>query len=263
MIDGSGRAAAPAAQALAAAPLLLSALGGGLGDVLSASELGEAPNPAQGRRPDLDTPAWLGGSLGGTLGAVVVGAEPRLRVAALNVPGSGWTHMIPHSYLYELALGSILKLNYGNDVDIHHGLLMVQGAFDDIDGGVWTDEIRRNGTPVLLQESMGDPVLPNLGTEMLAGGLDAIHLAPSLSTVVGLEVANGPQRGGVVLTQFRVDDDGPYAVHGFAATATPAGKAAIDQITRLVTSAWEGAPVIELPEGCRENPGGSCDFTTR
>jgi hypothetical protein len=258
MIDGSGRAVSKPAQAVAAGPLLLSALAGELGDVLSAADLGGAPNPAAGRRPDMDTPAWLGGSLGGTMGAVIVGAEPRLRVAALNVPGSGWSHMIPHSHLYDLALESLLKLNYGDDVDIHHGLLMVQGNLDDIDGGVWAEEVLAHGTPVLLQQSMGDPVLPNLGTELLAASFGAVQLDPPLQPILGLQVAAGPIPAGVVLAQYRVPDEGPYAVHGFAARDSEAGRAAIGQITGLVTSAWAGEPAVDLPAACLAHPG--CDF---
>jgi len=262
VFEASDRSTSRLTQALSAGPAVLDALQGELGDVLAAETLDGVPNPAAGARPDLSQPAWLGGSLGGTMGPVVVGVEPRIQLAVFNVPGAGWTHMIPNSYFWELGLAEVVIRAYGEGLDTQHAIVMSQGCWDDVDGAVFADELRERDVAVLLQESMGDPVLPNVGTELLAASLDATVLAPELDPVVGLEISQEPLSSGAALTQFRVPDTGPYDVHGFAARNTPAGRAAVGQITEMMLGAWEdGQPVLAHPQGCSVTTDGTCDFT--
>lgn len=261
LLEATERSTAGLSQSLSGAPVLLDALEGPLGAALSAEELGGMPNPMQGVAPDTERPAWAGGSLGGTMGAVIVATEPRLEQAVFNVPGGGWTHFIPYSLLWEIGLSGVAEGSYGEGFDTHHALLLTQTCWDDVDGAVWADELLDAGTSVLLQESMDDPVLPNLGTELLAASLGAVHLNPTLAPIVGLEDRDEPLTGGVGLTQFRVPDTGPYDVHGFAARRTPAGVAAIGQITAFLEGAWAGTPTMEHPAGCAVTEDGSCDFS--
>jgi hypothetical protein len=260
-LEGSERSTAGLMQALAGGSVLATSLDGLLGDTIAAPELLGRPNPAAGRRARTDDIAWLGGSMGGTMGAVLVSADERLRLAVLNVPGAGWSHMIPYSLLYEVGMSGVLEATYGAEIDVHHALVMGQGCWDDVDGAVWADEALETGGAFLLQQSMGDPVLPNVGTELLAGSLGAVHLAPELQAIHGLSIVDGPVSEGAALTQFRVPNTGQYDVHGFAARNTPAGDAAIGQITRFLSSAWAGSPELAHPEGCAVTPDGSCDFS--
>jgi hypothetical protein len=260
-LEGSERSTAGLMQALAGGSVLATALDGALGDAISAPDLLGRPNPAAGRRGRTDDIAWVGGSMGGTMGAVLVAADERLRLAVLNVPGAGWSHMIPYSLLYEAGMSGVLETTYGTPIDVHHALVMGQGCWDDVDGAVWADEALETGGAFLLQESMGDPVLPNLGTDLLAGSLRAVHLAPELDRIHGLSVVDGVVSDGAALTQFRVPNTGQYDVHGFAARNTPAGLAAIGQITRFLTTAWAGSPELAHPAGCAVTPDGSCDFS--
>lgn len=260
-LEGSERSTAGLMQAAAGGTVLLSSLDGVLGDALAADLIDGQPNPAAGRRPLTDDVPWVGGSMGGTMGAVLVSADPRLRTAVLNVPGAGWSHMVPYSLLYEMGMNGVLETTYGSQVDVHLALVMGQGSWDDVDGAVWADEALDSGGALLMQQAMGDPVLPNLGTELLANALHAVQLDPTLSDIHGLEHAPGAVTDGAALTQFRVPDTGPYDVHGFAARNTPAGDAALGQITRFLLSAWEGSPRMEHPVGCSVTADGSCDFS--
>lgn len=260
-LEGSERSTAGLMQALAGGSVLATSLDGLLGDTIAAPTLLGEPNPAAGRRAMTDDIAWLGGSMGGTMGAVLVAADDRLRLAVLNVPGAGWSHMIPYSLLYEAGMSGVLFNTYGSELDVHHALVMGQGCWDDVDGAVWADEALDSGGAFLLQQSMGDPVLPNLGTELLAGSLRAVQIEPALEPLHGLELRDGVVRDGAALTQFRVPDTGQYDVHGFAARNTPAARAAIGQITRFLTSAWDGDPQMAHPEGCAVTADGSCDFS--
>lgn len=261
-LDGSERSTAGLMQSLAGGSTLLTALDGPLGALLSAETIDGVANPAAGRRPRTDHVAWAGGSMGGTMGAVIVSADERLRTAVLNVPGSGWTHMVPHSLLFAAGMEDILLETYGDRLAVHHALVMAQGLWDDVDGAVWADEALDRGGAFLLQQSMGDPVLPNLGTELLAASFGATQLGPTLEDVIDLPHSAGPVRGGATLTQFRVPDTGAYDVHGFAARQTPAGAAALEQILHFLDSAWAGEPEMIFPPSCAANPGGTCDFTS-
>lgn len=261
-LDGSERSTAGLMQALAGGTVLLTALDGVLGDTLAAETIADVANPAAGRRPDTAQAAWLGGSMGGTMGGVMVSAEPRLRIGVLNVPGAGWTHMIPDSLLYSAGLGSVLLENYGDEVDLQVAMLMGQTSWDEVDGAPWADEALAAGGVFLLQESMGDPILPNHGTELLANAFGAVHLEPVLEPIHGLTVLDGTATGGAAIEQFRVPDTGQYDVHGFAARETPAGEAAREQMLGFLLSAWAGAPEMSHPSGCSEvTPDGSCDFS--
>lgn len=259
-LQGSERSTAGLLQALAGSTVLLSAMDGALGDALAADMLGDEVNPAAGRHADTSTVAWLGGSMGGTMGGVMVSADPRLRIAVLNVPGAGWTHMIPHSLLWDSGAGSMMKQTYGNDLDLQLAVVMGQGSWDEVDGAAWADEAVAAGGVFLLQESIDDPILPNLGSELLANAFGAVQLEPTLQPVLGLESTDAVVTDGATLTQFWVPPTGQYDVHGFAARDTAAGHAARDQILQFLTTSWAGSPEMQFPAGCAVTADGSCDF---
>jgi hypothetical protein len=262
-LEGSERSTAGLMQSLAGGTVLLTSLDGLLGQTLTADQIDGRPNPAAGRHPITSDVAWVGGSMGGTMGGVMVSADPRLRIAVLNVPGAGWTHMVPYSLLYEAGLGSMLEETYGNALDLHLAMVMGQGSWDEIDGAPWAQEALDAGGVFLLQESIGDPVLPNHGTELLANAFGAEQLAPVLVPIAGLQTSDVPVTHGAALEQYKVPDTGAYDVHGFAARDTPAGEAARQQIKAFLDSAWAGAPVMAHPSGCADvTPDGSCDFSS-
>ena len=111
---------------------------------------------------------------------------------------------------------------------------------------------------------MGDPVLPNIGTEVAAASVGAVQVGAVLSAVPGVSTVSEAM-GRSALTQYRVPSrvTAPLDVHGFAARDTPAGIAAREQIETFIRSAWEGAARIVVPPTCARNtPAASCDFST-
>jgi len=258
--EGTATSTGRLASSLAGGLAVLDALDGPLSDSLSADTLLDQPNPAAGRRPDPSVPAWIGGSLGGTLGAVFSAASDRIGVGVLNVPGGGWTHFIPGSYTDTAYLHALLQSSYDGELDIALAMLQSQTAWDDVDGTSWMDRSIADGDVFVMQMSMGDPILLNIGTEILTRAEGAVQVDPSL-TDLGLEHATGPLNQ-TALTQFRVPDTGVYDVHGFAARDTPAGAAAFEQIQAFLSSAWTGTPTITFPDGCAlATADGSCDFS--
>ncbi len=262
LLKGSASSTQTLLQALAGGNALLTGIEGPLADAVSADTIAGQPNPAAGRRPESDNVAWIGGSMGGTLGAVMVAVDHRLRVGVLNVPGGGWTHMIPYSVIYTSGFGGLVEEVYGDPLDVHHMMAIAQGNWDEIDGAVYADEALAGGGIFLLQESMDDPILPNLSTDILANALGAVALQPGLETVLGLTEGTGPVTSGAALEQFRVPDTGQYDVHGFAAMQTIASDAALEQMTHLVRTSWDGTPEIVHPTGCDlAEADGACDFS--
>lgn len=252
---GAEKAAAGLMQAIADGAAIQTAMGSVLGEALVAPTLGEVENPAAGRRPETTFSAWVGGSLGGTMSLVASSVIPEVRYGILNVPGAGWTHFIAHSMVFDL-IRAVMRGKYGSDLDAFHALAMSQALWDEADGASFTTERAGRDLVFLLQQSMDDPILPNAGTELAAVVTNAVHVGKPLSPIWGLserEVIEGASG----ITQYRVPDDGPYAVHGFAARNTPAGDAAREQIREFLTTAREGRAVIRVPSACVN---GSCDF---
>ena len=260
MFAGSSYSTARLAQGLADLAGVESALAGRLGDALAGAKLGDVDNPAAGRRPDVREPLWTGGSLGGTIGFVESLADPSIHASVLNVPGAAWTHFMPSSDLYTLVAKGLLP-DFGTSVDMELALLMSQGNWDDVDGATWVDAIDHPMPVFLVQESMGDPILPNPGTEMVAAAVHATQVGAVLAPVTGAARADRVE-GASALTQYKVPDGVKgLDIHGFAARDTPAGVAAREQIREFLDSALAGAPVITIPPGCVAN-GGSCDFSS-
>ena len=257
MFQGTHRSTARLMQAQANAAAIEAAVAGPLGDALAAATLGGKPNPAAGRRPDASTAVWAGGSLGGTMGLVYLSGSPTTRSGVLNVPGAAWSHFIPGSNIFA-SVRSLLAGNFGTQIDVDHALAMSQGNWDDIDGAVWSADLDDPDRVILIQESIGDPVLPNPGTEVVARVTRAVQLGAVLVPIHGVSPASGVSVGATAITQYRVSDPDALDIHGFAARNTPAGAAARDQMTTFLQSVWAGAPVISLPAGCAES---SCDFT--
>jgi hypothetical protein len=256
MVEATHRSSARLMQAIADGSAIQRAAASVLGDALSAPILGGKPNPAVGRRPDSSVPMWAGGSLGGTMGIVYASADPDMHYGVLNVPGAAWTHFVPQSMVYDTVRG-LLRPSYGGDLDVGFALAMSQSNWDAIDGAVWADRMPDEESVYLVQESIGDPVLPNVGSEMLAVATGATQVGAVLVPILGVPTAE-EAAGKTGLTQFKIAGTDPYEVHGFAAGGSPAGVAARQQITAYLKSAWEGQPKISVPASC---PGGNCDFS--
>ena len=256
MVLGSAGAAAPLVEALAHAAAIQHAMSGVLADALSAAMIDGEPNPAAGRRPNAENVIWVGGSLGGTSGVVYASADPTMRYAVVNVPGAAWSHWVRDSYTFQFVRALVPERVY-TDVDLAVGLAMGQTNLDLADGAAWTDVLANKPTAFLVQESMGDPVMPNAATEMVARTVGARHVGGVLEPIAGIQTAPEVIEASGI-TQFRTPDTSELDVHGFAARGTQAGVAAREQILHFLETAWAGESVIVPPSIC---PASGCDFS--
>lgn len=260
VFSGTHRSTARLIQAISDGSAIQAALSGVLGDALAADTVGGVDNPAKGRHLDASVPIWTGGSLGGTAGMVYAIAHPDIQHGVLNVPGAAWTHFLTQSSLYGIVEG-LLANDVGGRLDLMHLAVMAQTNLDPVDGAVWAAELEATPKVFLIQESVGDPVLPNIGSEMVAVSAGAVQVGVPIVTVPGLPLADEAV-GRTGYTQFKVQSDDDLAIHGFADRDTPAGAAARGQIDAFLQSVWAGAPRIDVPAGClAAHADGSCDFS--
>jgi hypothetical protein len=232
-----------------------------LRDILAAPMVGARPNPLAGRRANPDTLTWAGGSLGGTTGITMVNAEPAFVAGVANVPGVAWSHFLIRSVLFDIVRTGLQRV-YGSTMDIQLQAAISQTLWDEVDGAAWADA-QDNPRPLLIQEAMGDPVLPNLGTEFAASALGAVQVGAVLTPIAGVSTAASAE-GRTAITQYRVPASVTSAadIHGFAARSGVASEAALEQIRVFLAGAWMGQTRVVLPQNCVNNtPAGSCDFS--
>lgn len=257
---GSERSTGRLLQSLADASAIETSLEGALGDVLAQARLGTEANPAAGVRSDPSKRVYAGGSLGGTLGFVHTLTEPSLRAGVLNVPGAGWTHFVTTSAPFT-TLDELFATTTPSAIDRALSVVMTQSSWDPVDGAAWAATGIRPDLVLLLQESMGDPILPNIGTHLVATASHAVQVGEVLEPIVGVDrVTESVNR--TALTQFRIPNGITDLVerHGFGGKNTQAGIAARQQISRFFDSVWAGAPLITVPPGCVRGTLNSCDF---
>lgn len=243
-------------QALSDLTGMLSALEGALDEALSGPMLGEVENPLVGRHPDVTVPAWGGASLGGSAGLLFSYLEPRIRYSVLNVPGAAWTHFANFSQFFD-PLRALGRIELEGDLNVVLALSMTQTIWDEIDGAAWVDARPEDPPVILIQESIGDPILPNIGTDMAARATGAVLVGEAITPIdLGPPQTSAIER--TALTQFRTYETDPLDIHGFGARDTPAGEAAREQIFDFFDSAVAGEAEIALPGPCV--PQGGCDF---
>lgn len=256
VLRGAEASTAGLLQSIVEACVLIAAMDDGpLATTLSADSLGDAPNPAAGRRPDPSLLAFTGISMGASSGATLVAAEERLPYAALLVPGAAWTNMVWRSVAFELVL-TLNRARIPNELDMMIALAASQSLWDPMDAASWGEPLRE-GHLLMLAQSMGDQLMPAAGTHMLAAATGARQLGAVLGPVPDVEPATGPITTGAALTQYRSAGTSVGEVHDFATTGGAAGDAVREQLVSFLRSIRDGAPSIGLPSAC---VGGSCDF---
>jgi hypothetical protein len=160
--------------------------------------------------------------------------------------------------LYEI-LAIVLQDRYPEVVEIQMVTAMAQGAFDVVDGAVWAGT--RAEAPIFaIQISIGDPVMPNVGSEMVATAMNAVHLGVPIVDIPGLERGDVAV-GRSAVTQFQAPGTSANDIHGFTARNTDAARAAQRRGLRTPArsavrrcSAWRGRLPPHFPSWCLRSP---------
>jgi hypothetical protein len=227
-------------------------------------------------RIDTDGHLYAGVSMGAVFGTVVTAIDPAIRASVLNVGGGGIINIVRFSTLFaDLGVRDIFldlvsepgasATGLPADLDAEILLLVAQFAVDDGDSinygrhliGDRFPHMPADAPPIILQESLGDSVVPNFTTEALARAASLPFIEPAIIDVPGLDTATAPTLGAPRhgLTQFRVYPD------GLAAHIALAHQAVQRQLLDLFASVADGDPDTDgnITYPCATDDG-SCDL---
>ena len=157
---------------------------------------------------------YLGGSLGGIMGNVFMSYEPYITKGVLGVPGGAWGLLFERS----LAWGALQVVAYSayKDWTVHPLLPVLLGMrmepYDPITTAprVISDPVP--GTPlkqIMMYEALGDSLVTNLSTEMLARSMGIPVIGPTLREPYGLEVTTEPVPNGFTIYDEHPDNIPP------------------------------------------------------
>jgi hypothetical protein len=181
------------------------------------SRLGPLPDRGAVVRPG--AVHYLGQSLGSMIGAMAHAVDPRVRSGVYNVGGGALSAVLREGDVVEkLGLKDAIRtlvlaeppagLTDVQAVEVV--MAMSQIAFDVGDPAALAAAGRGPSIPLILQESLGDGIVVNPATELLARTWGIPQVAPLPNAVPGLETVESPTGGrpNRALTQFRVSADG-------------------------------------------------------
>jgi hypothetical protein len=129
--------------------------------------------------PNRDRVVYYGISLGGIEGMVLWAQEPEVDNAVFHVGGAMWSTLLERSSNWS-AFELLLTPTIANPADRQVLFATSQLWWDPVDPMSWTEELAA-GRPFVLQESIGDEQVSNLGTEALARSAGLPILTPSVT----------------------------------------------------------------------------------
>lgn len=142
--------------------------------------------------PDPSQVVYHGTSMGGVLGGVMLGNDPPIDTAVLRVPGGVWSALLERSNQWELFEQGLVP-HIPDPVQRQQMYAASQLFWDPVDPVNYGDVLPSKD--ILIQESVGDDVVANMGTRVLARVMGAQLMEPSAESVYGIEsggTAAGP-----------------------------------------------------------------------
>ena len=146
---------------------------------------------------------YYGVSLGGIQGSSFVSVSRRVSRAVLAVPGASWSNLLPRSIVYA-PIRTFVDTLYPDPLVQAEFISLLQHRFDHADPANVTRLFRAPATPptartVLLQEAVGDCLVPNITTDILARGFDVPLVTPADAPPFGLRTVTSPSTGSAVV----------------------------------------------------------------
>jgi hypothetical protein len=215
---------------------------------------------------DPDQVYYFGASLGGIMGLVVMAYDASLPRGVLGVPGGAWSLLLERSLAWG-PLQAVALSAYTRPFDYQMLVALLGMHFEPYDSITTAARITADPLPdtpvkqVLLYQAMGDSLVNNLATEMVARSMALPVLAPSVRVPGGMTEQVGPLDSGLVIYDEHPEPLPPTGnlppaedngTHG-AINTRPA-------VTRqVVRFLLEGTLVHECRDGDTDVP---CDCTT-
>jgi len=139
---------------------------------------------------------YYGVSLGGIQGSSFVSVSRRVSRAVLAVPGASWSNLLPRSIVYA-PIRSFVDRIYPDPLVQAEFISLLQYRFDHADPANVTRLFRAPPDPstsriVMLQEAVGDCLVPNITTDILARAFGIPLITPGAATPFGLRTSTSP-----------------------------------------------------------------------
>ncbi|MGN6104612.1 MAG: alpha/beta hydrolase family protein, partial [Kofleriaceae bacterium] len=148
---------------------------------------------------------YVGGSLGGIMGNTFMAYDPNLTRGVLAVPGGNWSMLLERSTAWSLLQGA--HQGAYENAEVHQlnlamGLGMNLEPYDPLTTAAHVIKDPLFGNPVkkiLIWYALGDALVTNIATEMVAREMEIPLLGPTVKTPWGMTVASGPVENGITV----------------------------------------------------------------
>jgi hypothetical protein len=156
--------------------------------------------------------SYFGASLGGIMGGVFMALDPFITKGALGVPGGPWALLYERS-IYWPPLRITMKGAYPDPYDYQQLVSLMGMLFEKIDPITMAHRVLDDPLPdtpnkqILVYMAIGDALVSNIASDMLARTLDIPVIGPSVMTPFGLTESTSPETSG-----YTIYDESPEKV---------------------------------------------------
>jgi len=148
---------------------------------------------------------YVGGSLGGIMGNTFMAYDPNITKGVLAVPGGNWSMLFERSTAWSLLMGAAQgaydKPEY-YQLNLATSLGMGFEPYDPMTTAAHVTKDPLFGNPaknILMWYAVGDCLVTNISTEMIAREMGLSMTAPSVRPAWGLPLVEGTQANGITL----------------------------------------------------------------
>ncbi len=149
---------------------------------------------------------YVGGSLGGNMGNTFMAYDPNITKGVLAVPGGNWWLMIERSTAWALLVGAAQGA-YDDPEEYQLALSMSFGmGFEPFDPMTTAAHVTKDplfadqpAKQILFWYSLGDCLVNNISSELVAREMGLPVVAPSVKMPWGLQQITGPMESGVTI----------------------------------------------------------------
>ena len=148
---------------------------------------------------------YLGGSLGGIMGNTFMAYDPNITKGVLAVPGGNWSMLFERSTAWHLLMGAAQGAY--EDPELYQlNLAMSLGmGFEPYDPMTTAAHVTKDplfGNPaknILIWYAVGDCLVTNIATEMVAREMGLQMTAPTVKTPWGITTSEAPLANGITI----------------------------------------------------------------
>ena len=209
------------------------------------------PLGAPDGKPDIDTSRiiYLGQSFGSVMAATFESLAPEVGASVWNVGGAGFALLFEDSPLFGILTKGLTPAGTTKG-QLARFFAMIQGVVDPGDAANYAHYVTTEGLPgvpawkpkdVLIEEVIGDNIVPNSSAERLARAAGLAQVQPVVKAIGGLDAVASPATGNLPdgatggIFQFAEADGMPVDHSGLISTND-----AINQYTKFFAGSLAG-----------------------